>query len=108
MSCQLPAIRVTQAQEFLQSAALSMLSIAQSTVICAGLSAGLAVCVRGVAQGTLTVGDTVRRQPVARRKKAYEQEHRPQWSRLGAEACSAVVPTGLLVSAGAPYHVFWL
>jgi ABC-type transport system involved in Fe-S cluster assembly fused permease/ATPase subunit len=50
---------VAQGQEFLQLAALALLSIAQSTVICGGLAAGLAVCVQGVARGTLTVGDTV-------------------------------------------------
>ena len=49
----------SQAQAFLQSAALALLSVAQSTVMCGGLAAGLAVCVRGVARGTLTVGDVV-------------------------------------------------
>lgn len=38
---------------------LSLLSIVQSTVVWVGLASGLIVCVWGVAQGTLTVGDTV-------------------------------------------------
>ena len=50
-----------QGQAFLQSASLALLSVAQSTVMCGGLAAGLAVCVRGVARGTLTVGDVVSR-----------------------------------------------
>lgn len=38
---------------------LSMLSITQATVVWAGLAAGLVVCVRGVCDGSLTVGDAV-------------------------------------------------
>lgn len=49
-----------QGQEFIQLACLALLNIAQSTVISLGLALGLAVCVRGVAAGELTVGDAVR------------------------------------------------
>ncbi len=38
---------------------LALLSIVQSTIVWVGLAAGMVLCVLGVAQGKLTVGDTV-------------------------------------------------
>jgi ATP-binding cassette subfamily B (MDR/TAP) protein 6 len=38
---------------------LAMLSIVQGSVVWLGIVSGLVVCVRGVADGTLTIGDTV-------------------------------------------------
>lgn len=49
----------SQGQEFLQLSCLALLNMAQSTVISCGIAAGLAVCIQGVAQGNLTVGDVV-------------------------------------------------
>lgn len=48
-----------QAQEYWQLAFLSLLAIAQGTCVWSGLVAGCVVCVSGVSQGTLTVGDAV-------------------------------------------------
>ncbi|KAI8474748.1 MAG: ABC transporter type 1, transmembrane domain-containing protein [Monoraphidium minutum] len=53
------ATRKYQAAEYWQMVFLSLLSMVQSSVVWVGMAAGLAVCVRGVARGTLTVGDTV-------------------------------------------------
>ncbi|KAK9811422.1 hypothetical protein WJX72_003723 [[Myrmecia] bisecta] len=48
-----------QREEYLQMAVLNALNILQSCVIFGGLAAGLAVCVHGIAVGSLTVGDAV-------------------------------------------------
>lgn len=48
-----------QAAEYWQMAFLSMLSMVQASVAWIGLASGLVVCVWGVAEGSLTVGDTV-------------------------------------------------
>ncbi|KIY95291.1 ATP-binding cassette sub-family B member 6, partial [Monoraphidium neglectum] len=47
------------AAEYWQMVFLSLLSMVQSSVVWVGMASGLAVCVRGVARGNLTVGDTV-------------------------------------------------
>lgn len=54
----LPALP-TQAAEYWQMAFLAMLSITQASVVWLGLAAGMVVCVRGVVDGSLTVGDAV-------------------------------------------------
>jgi ABC-type transport system involved in Fe-S cluster assembly fused permease/ATPase subunit len=48
-----------QAAEFLQLACLSLLNMAQSSVIFLGLASGLVVCVAGIARGALSVGHVV-------------------------------------------------
>ncbi len=54
-----PAPRRPQAAEYWQMAFLAMLSITQASVVWLGLAAGMVVCVRGVVDGSLTVGDAV-------------------------------------------------
>ena len=44
-----------QAAEYWQLVFLSLLAIVQGCVVWVGLAAGVVVCVRGVAAGTLTV-----------------------------------------------------
>eukprot|EP00798_Chlamydomonas_sp_ICE-L_P011549 gene11549-34266_t len=53
------ATRQYQSAEYWQMAFLSLLSIAQSLVQWVGLASGMVICVMGVVNGTLTVGDTV-------------------------------------------------
>ncbi|KAG1666247.1 hypothetical protein FOA52_011549 [Chlamydomonas sp. UWO 241] len=53
------SLRQYQGAEYWQMAFLAMLAIVQGTVVWLGLVSGLVVCVRGVADGSLTIGDTV-------------------------------------------------
>jgi ATP-binding cassette subfamily B (MDR/TAP) protein 6 len=53
------AIDAYQVVDFKLSASMNLLNVAQSAVIFVGLAAGMVVCTSGVADGSLTVGDTV-------------------------------------------------
>lgn len=53
------AISDYQTVEYKLLASLNILNVAQSLIIFTGLAAGLTVCAKGVASGSLTVGDAV-------------------------------------------------
>ncbi|KAL4420506.1 hypothetical protein ABPG75_010162 [Micractinium tetrahymenae] len=53
------AIDAYQVEDYRLSASMNVLNVAQSVVIYAGMAAGLLVCTKGIANGTLTVGDGV-------------------------------------------------
>mmetsp|Transcript_18402 Transcript_18402/g.51583 ORF Transcript_18402/g.51583 Transcript_18402/m.51583 type:complete len:1155 (+) Transcript_18402:140-3604(+) len=53
------ATRQYQAAEYWQLAFLALLAIVQGAVVWVGMSAGVIICVKGVVDGSLTVGDAV-------------------------------------------------
>lgn len=53
------AIDAYQVEDYKLSASMNVLNVAQSVVIYTGMAAGLLVCTKGIANGSLTVGDAV-------------------------------------------------
>ncbi|KAI3430799.1 hypothetical protein D9Q98_009211 [Chlorella vulgaris] len=53
------AIDAYQVEDYKLSASMNVLNVAQSIVIYSGMAGGLLVCTKGIADGSLTVGDAV-------------------------------------------------
>ena len=53
------AFLLLQAAEYWQMAFLSLLAIVQGAIVWVGMSAGVVISVKGVVEGSLTVGDAV-------------------------------------------------